>query len=129
MRWRLLAGALLGTFLTACVDAREEASPASSSKEVFTEHRFQKLASPSKGLGESCLTGGTSECRTGLCLHYLPGPSEGWVCSASCQSEAQCPVAWSCLSIFPSDGARFCIPPKTWVPAAALPRAGAEVSP
>jgi hypothetical protein len=111
---RTLAWLLLPiTASIACGDTVSEVFPP---KPVFTEHRPLKTEKASKQLGEDCTTSGASECLSGTCFHYKPSPREGYVCSQLCQTDEGCPPLWSCTSIYPGEGNRFCTPPQDWKP-------------
>jgi hypothetical protein len=78
---------------------------------VLSEQRFVASGTALKtDLGGDCAKGGTAECLSGICLHTLPGPHEGWVCSSRCSSSTQCPPAWACIAPHPDDPARVCVP-------------------
>lgn len=87
--------------------------------QVFGEHRQGQASARTKQVGEACTDSGQSECLSGVCLHTKPGPSEGFICSSSCQQESECPAGWRCGSVHPGPGASFCIPPGDWTAQAA----------
>jgi hypothetical protein len=78
--------------------------------------------SNTKAIGEDCSGGGPSDCQSQLCFHYLPGAQTGFVCGKKCSSDADCPVTWSCQTVYPAPGNDFCVPPKTWTPQVAQMR-------
>ena len=110
----------------ACGKSVPEGTPP---KPVFTEHRPQKAEKASKQLGEECTAAGASECHTGTCFHYKAAPQEGYVCSQKCQTDDSCPLRWSCISIYPGEGNRFCTPPQDWQPQATSVRVTALAAP
>ncbi|MCY1019867.1 hypothetical protein [Pyxidicoccus sp. MSG2] len=79
-------------------------------------------SAPSKELGEACTAHGASECRSGMCLHTGADPAEGYFCSTTCQTQAQCPSQWGCTQVHPGAQARVCIPPAEWQAHAVTPR-------
>jgi hypothetical protein len=76
-----------------------------------TEPRFVVLAGPKKSLGESCDTGGASECESALCLKVSADSRlKGHVCSRPC-SDSPCPSpGWRCAQVFPGEAMDFCVP-------------------
>lgn len=64
-----------------------------------------------KGVGEDCSAGGGGACKSGLCLHFQPNASTGFLCSQRCRVDSECPRGWRCLSLYPSPGSEFCAPP------------------
>ncbi len=99
--------------LVALACTSQEGRP-SDRGEVFSEHRFLTANRPTKKLGEDCTVSGKSECETAVCYHVKPHPAEGYICSASCQSDDDCPETWNCRAMLP--GATFCVPPDGWSP-------------
>ncbi len=104
---------------SAC-ERSESLPPAPLDSMVLREHRPLQAAKPTKELGESCTQAGASECQSGLCLHAAPGGrAQGYFCSQACADGAGCPAGWGCAQLFPGQPGNVCVPPPTWVGAAA----------
>lgn len=85
--------------------------PQPMDKPVLTEQRFVASGNTLKqDVGGECAAGGTAACLSGICLHTLPGPHDGWVCSSRCSSSSECPLHWSCVAPHPDEPARVCVP-------------------
>lgn len=112
--WLLTLTAGLGFWSVGCSCGR---SSEDESLRVFSEHRLIEAEDATKDLGEDCTTGGASDCRSGVCLHYGANPSSRYACSRRCVKTADCDglEGWRCASVYPSPGASFCTPPSTWV--------------
>lgn len=112
-RGELLVLALFAAGLSCRMEA--EAPPAA---QVFTDHKFLKADRPTKHLGEDCTEHGASACMEegAVSFHYKPDPEEGYVCSKPCETTADCPDTWGCLSLYPAPGNSFCAPPADWEP-------------
>lgn len=84
--------------------------------DVVTEHRFLSApASSAKGaLGADCAEFGSSACASGICLHVGLGIHEGFICSARCEGNADCPAGLACGG---AADARFCVPELVVAPA------------
>ena len=67
----------------------------------------------SQEIGQAC-SGGPGACKSGVCLHYLPSATGGFVCSKKCAADAECPAGWACQSVYPGPGNEFCVPPRSW---------------
>jgi hypothetical protein len=122
-RASLVAGLLLA-LLGGCGDRAPSATVPQASAEpaVLTDHVPVQAAAPTRAVGESCDTGGASECRSGFCLRISPDPRKGRVCSALCKDDAGCPRTWRCTQLHPSAGGQACTPPEGWEGAVAEPR-------
>jgi len=87
---------------------------------VFHEHRVSRAALGTKLYGEDCSANGSSACVEGICLHFKPGPDEGWACSRHCSQQSDCAgiEGARCRSIYPGGTSTlFCVPPQTYTPA------------
>jgi hypothetical protein len=78
---------------------------------VFSQRQPLEAAQATKQVGEDCTQAGRSECLSGLCIHFKPGPDEGYACSVPCDDSVDCPAEWNCVSILPGAGNSYCIPP------------------
>ena len=78
-----------------------------------------------KKLGEDCSEQGAAGCLDNLCIHLLPMPDVGHICSRPCLTAADCPDAWNCnstsIQVQP-----FCVPSAEWTPRPVKPRRGAH---
>jgi hypothetical protein len=111
-----LAWALFAAGLSSCDDGKTGAEPASANQGVFTERRELNAAGPGQlKLGEDCSQTGKAGCQSGLCLKHRPGFGTGYVCSAPCDTVANCPATWACNSMYPAPKASYCTPPAAWV--------------
>jgi hypothetical protein len=85
---------------------------------LITEPRFGNAGAPSRQLGEDCSANAGSDCLGGgICLHYGPRPGVDYACSTRCGADVDCPLDWTCTSIYPAPDSSYCIPPPTWTPA------------
>jgi hypothetical protein len=101
-------------FASAISCAREAAAPTEEER-VFRQHQFVQAGQPTKFLGEDCSSGGQSDCAAGgVCVHAAAPASSGWVCSALCNSELECPKDWTCFA--PVGKQKACWPPQGFTP-------------
>lgn len=111
---------LAGMWLLVCVSCADKPSAAPAreraQEDVLTEHRPLHAEKATGKLGDDCKQSGSSGCLSGLCLHTQPDPSEGYVCSAKCQSSAECPRDWACGVLHPGTPERYCIPARVQSP-------------
>jgi hypothetical protein len=120
--WSVVAAGLLSA---ACQGDADVEVPVN----VITEHRELRAGAGEGKLGEDCAAGGASDCASRLCLQSAnvkatsAGRAGAYVCSAPCETLAQCPDEWSCVQFYPGEGGRACVPPQGWVPHAARLRA------
>jgi hypothetical protein len=114
--WRGWALLLVLASAAACdrSASSEERRPGEDRPPVFTERRFLQATVPTKQLGEDCQTSGSSECTTGICLHWKRSSSTGFVCTVPCGGPEQCPVDWTCAATHSTEGSDFCVPPSHW---------------
>lgn len=100
---RGLIAALVLVAAAACNTGPEE--------HVFTEHRFERAAHAlTLPAGSNCTKNGPDGCESGLCLHVRPEQSDGWLCSARCETDATCPESWRCVRAHPEETQRVCVP-------------------
>ncbi len=109
LRCRAAACVIAAVALAACSGSHGGVADAG----IFTPPTFDGGAH-NKEVGEACA--GSGDCRTDVCLHYLPGPTTGFSCSRKCDSDAVCPVGWSCQNVYPGPRNDFCVPPRSWTP-------------
>jgi len=79
--------------------------------------RRELVSAPAVKLGpwEDCTSFGSAGCSSGLCFKTSPERTQGFRCSASCRSDADCGNL-TCQQVYPSEKGWFCLP--------ALPRDG-----
>lgn len=101
------AVALLG-----CGRKPEEATPAQAAPPVaFGEHRMKPFSgTASKQFGADCSEYGPAECLSGICIHTLPDPKRGYVCSEECGGAQPCAEGWRCARLHPQATRLFCVP-------------------
>ena len=116
-RVAVITATLSQFFLVGCERHDEPAA-----RQTFTEHKLLIAAAPTKNLGESADVYGSSECLSGLAIHAKPEPHTGRYCTAACRATADCPVAWTCVSVYPGPGNTFCAPPENWTSQPTEPR-------
>lgn len=102
---------------SSCESLSSSASPPQAAT-VVTAPRRQALTTTSAAavgeVGTACLAG-RHVCQTGLCLHVDPHPDRGYVCTASCRDERNCPAGWRCGARLAGQPERWCVPPPDWV--------------
>lgn len=104
--------------LVGCYTQPRREEPREEQPRLVTTKQFVTAVGVRRAVGESCATGGASECQEGfVCLHTQPHPDEGWFCSKRCEDVRDCPGgaagAWTCGEYYP--GHRACAPPAGWV--------------
>ncbi len=105
---------LLGLLSMACDPTHEPAALKVSPKQnrwenrTISEHQFSKATSTElKPIGAGCDEHGAKSCRDGTCMRVIPGAH---ICTRFCDSQADCPEDWSCLSPMPGRDVRVCVP-------------------
>jgi hypothetical protein len=98
--------------VTACQGAKEESPSANGpAAKAFGEHRIKAFSGkPFRRFGEDCSEYGSAECLSGFCIHTLPDPKRGFVCSEECGPTHECPNAWRCMRLHPQARNQLCIP-------------------
>jgi hypothetical protein len=109
---RLLSLGFGAVLVVSCGAQSDPTASATDPAPVFSEHRFapEKAAIGPGNIGADCATQGSAGCRSGICLHAAAHPSQGYVCSARCLDDAQCPTGWRCVSTHPSPDSSICAP-------------------
>jgi hypothetical protein len=114
LAFALVTGALGTIAILACGGPPPESEPT-----VFSEHRFSRASVATKGYGADCAGAGASACLQNICLHFKPGPGEGWMCSRHCTQSSDCAgvEGAQCRSIYPGGASTlFCVPPQSYEP-------------
>lgn len=66
------------------------------------------------GFGEDCSALGNRACKSELAVHLKPLPNDGWVCTKSCETDADCEKGWVCTRVG-ALGEQRCVPPAGWL--------------
>jgi hypothetical protein len=117
MSWR--ARGVLGLSLLVLVGAcqggttDEPSSTNEQATKAFGEHHIKEYyGRPFRHFGENCSDHGSAECLSGFCIHTLPDPNRGFVCSEECGPMHECPSGWRCLRLHPQATNQLCFPGK-----------------
>ncbi len=106
-------GVACALFVTGCTNSSGDPAPTSPRvpSAVFRQHIQTPVETPTKSFGEDCGEHGPSECLSNLCLHTAPGPTSGWICSAVCTNDGECPSNFHCLAVHSANpDAKVCVP-------------------